>query len=344
MEQVRREWERPVISVIVPVYNVMPYIERCLESIAAQTWPYMEVIIVDDSSTDGSGRICDLWGEQDKRMEIVHLPENRGLSAARNEGVARARGAFITFIDSDDYVESDLLEKLYYSLRREEADISICGTDGIAGRNTPAVVYSREETIHCLARRSPFLWTAWGKLFPTALVKAHPFEKRAVCCEDLLFFYEIWKHVEKVSYIPDKLYHYVQRKDSLINRPIDSKRCIVLSVLDDICRDAAMNFPEMAYEFEQIAMDTGVRLAMEALEAGTAEGELLPYLKRFQESVRRHFSMSVLRHCPSFKSMTAQLSLYLDITVFRVLAITFQGMKVLQAKWDQTKKGQGTGT
>lgn len=118
----------------------------------------------------------------------------------------------------------------------------------------------------------------------------------------------------------------------------------MLSVLDDICRDAAMNFPEIAYEFEQIAMDTGVRLAMEALEAGTAEGELSPYLKRFQESVRRHFSMSVLRHCPSFKSMTAQLSLYLDITVFRVLAITFQGMKVLQAKWDQTKKGQGTGT
>ena len=143
MEQVRREWERPVISVIVPVYNVMPYIERCLESIAAQTWPYMEVIIVDDSSTDGSGRICDLWGEQDKRLEIVHLPENRGLSAARNEGVARAGGAFITFIDSDDYVEPDLLEKLYYSLHREEADISICGTDGIAGRNTPAVVYSR---------------------------------------------------------------------------------------------------------------------------------------------------------------------------------------------------------
>ena len=96
---------KTLISIIVPVYNVKPYLEKCLASIAAQTYPNKEVILVDDASTDGGGRLCDEWAAAAEWLQVVHLPQNSGISAARNEGVRRARGEFITFIDSDDYVD-----------------------------------------------------------------------------------------------------------------------------------------------------------------------------------------------------------------------------------------------
>ena len=124
--------------------------------------------MIDDGSPDGSGRICDGWAARDKRFQVVHLPENRGLSAARNEGVSRASGEYIAFVDSDDYVEPELLKTLYRALTEGRADISACGDVGLGLRTGPAQVLSPEEAARCLARRTHFLWTVWGKLFPAA--------------------------------------------------------------------------------------------------------------------------------------------------------------------------------
>ena len=118
------EGERPKISVIVPVYNVEAYVERCLASLAAQTYPHVEVVMVDDASTDGGGRICDAWAAREEGFHVVHLQENQGVSAARNEGSHRASGAYIAFVDSDDYVEPNLLEKLYQALTGREMSAS----------------------------------------------------------------------------------------------------------------------------------------------------------------------------------------------------------------------------
>ena len=108
--------EKPLISVIVPVYNVEGYMEACLDSLLAQTWPNFEIILIDDASADGSGQICDGYADRDARVRAVHFLRNRGPSAARNEGVRRARGEFISFVDSDDRVEPQLLESLYRCL------------------------------------------------------------------------------------------------------------------------------------------------------------------------------------------------------------------------------------
>ena len=172
------ERERPKISVVVPVYNVAAYVEKCLASLAEQTYPNMEVIVVDDASSDGGGELCDGWADRDPRFQIVHFPENRGVCAARNEGVSRASGAYIAFVDSDDYGEPALLETLYRALAESQADVSVCGDDGLGLEAAPAAVYSREEAVRCMARRSPFLWTAWGKLFPAEAVKSCLFDGR----------------------------------------------------------------------------------------------------------------------------------------------------------------------
>lgn len=323
--------ERPRISVIVPVYKVEAYVEKCLASLAAQTYPNMEVIVVDDASPDGSGPLCDAWAARDRRFQVLHLSENQGLSAARNEGVRRASGAYTAFVDSDDYAEPGLLETLYRALTENQADVSVCGDDGLGLKIVPGQTFSAAETARCLARRSPFLWTAWGKLFPTELARQIPFDRQALCCEDLLFFYQILKRVQRIAYVPDPLYHYVYREGSLINNGVTEKRCVVLSVLDQICGDAAASFPEAEACFRQAALDTAARLAMQVVENG-ADGESRDYLKRFQADTRRHFSWKALTLCPDGKSAAAQLALRTGVPVFMALGEVYRLRKLLRYK------------
>lgn len=323
--------ERPRISVIVPVYKVEAYVEKCLASLAAQTYPNMEVIVVDDASPDGSGPLCDAWAARDRRFQVLHLSENQGLSAARNEGVRRASGAYTAFVDSDDYAEPGLLETLYRALTENQADVSVCGDDGLGLKTFPGQTFSAAETARCLARRSPFLWTAWGKLFPTELARQIPFDRQALCCEDLLFFYQILKRVQRIAYVPDPLYHYVYREGSLINNGVTEKRCVVLSVLDQICGDAAASFPEAEACFHQAALDTAARLAMQVMENG-ADGESRDYLKRFQADTRRHFSWKALTLCPDGKSAAAQLALQTGVPVFMALGEVYRLRKLLRYK------------
>ena len=145
-----------LISVVVPVYNAGPYLKRCLDSLAAQTYPNWEAILVDDGSTDGGGGICRRRAARDGRFQYAALPDNRGPSAARNEGVGRAAGAFISFVDADDYVEAGLLQGLYHRLQETGADVSVCGAEGIRIKDGPPGVFTREEAVRCLARSQPF--------------------------------------------------------------------------------------------------------------------------------------------------------------------------------------------
>lgn len=316
----------PKISVVVPVYMVEEYVDRCLDSLAAQTWPNMEVVVVDDCSPDGSGQICDGWAARDGRFQVIHLPENRGLSAARNEGVHRSSGDYIAFVDSDDYVEPGLLENLYRGMAENRADIGVCGNEGLRLSTGPAQALSPEKAARCMAQRTLFLWTVWGKLFPAELAKQIPFDRQALCCEDLLFFYQVLKRVRRIAYVPDPLYHYVYRESSMINHGVTAKRCTVLSVLDWICKDAA-GFPEIETCFHQIAMDTAARLAMQTVAEGAAEGASRDYLKRFRDHTRLHFSRRALALAPDGKSWAAQLALCAGLPVFWVLAALYRLIK-----------------
>lgn len=326
----RMKSETPLISVIVPVYNVEPYVDRCLISLRAQTYPNIEILVVDDASTDGSGPVCDRHAAEDSRVRVMHLPANRGLSAARNEGAGQAKGEFAAFVDSDDYVEPDMLFRLYDSLRKSRADVSVCGCVGLDMRKAEARVFSDTETVYCLARRGPFLWNAWGKLFPMELVKRHRFHERAFYCEDLLFFYEILREIRKVSYVPRRLYHYEYREGSLINSGIGRKRCTVLALINGICRDARVNMPKALPGFLQIAMDTSVRLAMEAVEKGTKEGSIGGYLRVFQKNIRNHFTWRALFVNPDIKNVTGILALYVSQRLFFDIASACKGIRRLK--------------
>lgn len=130
-----------MISIIIPIYKVEPYLRRCLDSVLAQTYTDLQIILVDDGSPDGCGAICDEYAAKDSRIEVIHQ-ENRGLSGARNAGLALAKGEYIAFLDSDDYVDETMYEKLLQVLLEKDADIAECGYRWVK----PDVTYDRENT------------------------------------------------------------------------------------------------------------------------------------------------------------------------------------------------------
>ena len=140
---------KPLISVIVPVYNVQKYVRKSVESILQQTYKNLEIILVDDGSTDESGKICDTLARSDNRVTVIHK-KNGGLSDARNAGLDRATGELIGFVDSDDYIEKNMYEVLEERMRINEADISCCGRYVVQesdGTKTPYFILDREQIL-----------------------------------------------------------------------------------------------------------------------------------------------------------------------------------------------------
>lgn len=146
-----REAEKePLISVIVPVYNIMDYLPRCVQSLRQQTYRNLEILLVDDGSTDGTGQLCDRLAAEDERIYVLHK-ENGGTSSARNMGIEKARGEFLGFVDSDDYVEPDMYRQLYRAAEGKEDWLVQVGRDEVdqQGRQLPSIcrIPEREEQI-----------------------------------------------------------------------------------------------------------------------------------------------------------------------------------------------------
>ena len=163
----------PEITVVVPVYNVQAYLPKCIDSLLAQTFGEIEIILVDDGSTDASGAVCDSYAERDSRIRVVHQ-RNAGVSGARNAGIRLARGRYLGFVDSDDWVDRDFCRTLYRGATDYGADISICsyyevGEQGMrcgaSGDGGDTVVYDRREALRLLYEDSLIRSYFWDKLF-----------------------------------------------------------------------------------------------------------------------------------------------------------------------------------
>jgi len=322
------EEKSPEISVVVPVYNVEAYVEKCLDSIFAQTYPNYEIIAIDDHSTDHSGRICDRCAVRDKRLKVVHFSSNRGPSAARNEGIHMAQGNYITFVDADDVIEPDFLEKLYRNLTANEADISICGTGRPGrGKSGPPVIWGRAEAVRCMSLRTPFDHEAWGKLYLTALVRQTCFHENVFYGEDLLFFYQTLKRARRVSYLPERLYHHVCREGNLTSSCVSERKCRSgLWVYRYICHDAAVSFPELLPNFQAIALNGIGGLAVLAVEKGTEDKGVFAYLKILKRDLRKHFHWRALARLPG-KKAAGVLVLCVSNTAFYGAVIAYKGVK-----------------
>lgn len=202
----------PCISVIVPVYKAEEYLDRCVNSLLGQTFSDFEVILVDDGSPDNSGAICDEYALKDKRVRVIHQP-NAGVSMARQKGLDNARGEYVIHADPDDWVEPDMLKKLYAKAKEEDADMVICDFYAHYGEK---VVYVRQQpsaldhdTVLCELFQQ-LHGSCWNKLVRRACYNEFKikFPEGVSYCEDHLTNATLLSHDIKVSYLHKAFYHY----------------------------------------------------------------------------------------------------------------------------------------
>ena len=230
-EYVNRHGSSGTVSVIVPVYNVEEYLPRCLESICGQTYEDLQIILVDDGSTDGSLRICRQFAGKDPRILSISIP-NSGVSAARNRGLELATGEWIGFIDADDYIEAGLYELLVTELARSDKQIVSCGVraedtggnriERLRGRRVPAdrLDLDREEAL--LRFLNPdtrvLYWAVWNKLYSAELLRDLRFEEGRVTGEDFDITLRCLLRSNGIRRLPEEMYHYLIRPGSAITR------------------------------------------------------------------------------------------------------------------------------
>lgn len=226
----------PLISVIVPVYRVEEYLDKCINSIVSQSYRNLEIILIDDGSPDRCGAICDAWAGRDPRIKVLHK-ENSGLSDTRNMGLEMARGELITFVDSDDYTAPDMIGRLYQMIKDHSADISICGRylvyeNGrvtVKDKKNAAFVMDSEAAIRNMCALVYYDVASWGKLYRSSLFEHIRFPVGKLS-EDWYVTYRLLDRADTVAYDSTPLYYYFQRNNSLSrsekvnDAPVDASR------------------------------------------------------------------------------------------------------------------------
>lgn len=243
---------QPLISVIVPIYNVEKYLDRCVGSIINQTYKNLEIILVDDGSPDNCPKMCDDYAKKDSRIKVVHK-ENGGLSDARNAGMKFATGEYVSFIDSDDYISLDFYKTLLQAIIDNDSDIVECSvvkfyenekfdeySDDLKVTN-----YDTLDGLEGLINENPFKQHVWNKLYKTNIALDIPYAVGKLN-EDEFWTYQIFGKAKKVTRINKTMYYYFQRGSSIMGNSYNIKRLDALEGKMNRQAYIEKNFPTLA--------------------------------------------------------------------------------------------------
>lgn len=242
---------KPLITVIIPIYNVEKYLRRAVDSVLGQTYRNLDIILVDDGSPDGCPQICDSYAAREARVRVIHK-ENGGLSDARNAGLRVAGGDYIAFLDSDDYYAPRFIEILYEEISRHDAQVAVCTyetTKALKPEDGPdfeaycrqyeqgqiqAVCYDREEMLRnqydALCQDATYFIVAWNKLYKASLWKGVTFPKGKIH-EDEATIYKVFDRIQKGVYVRMPLYAYFSMPESITRKAFSLTRLDWLDAL-----------------------------------------------------------------------------------------------------------------
>ena len=226
-EKREEETKRPLVSIIVPVYNRGETVARCLDSILEQTWRQIEVILINDGSTDDTWSVLQRYGEQDERIVLINKP-NSGVSDSRNFGIESAHGEYIQFVDSDDWIPENATEEYVRAIEDSGSDLVIADYYRIRGKQIHQSGDIREGGTYTRTRFAEFMMenagdfyygVVWNKLFRRRLIEDHrlSFDDKLAWCEDFLFNLEYLRYAKTITVLKKPLYFYVKTKGSLVN-------------------------------------------------------------------------------------------------------------------------------
>ena len=246
--------DQPIISVVIPVYNVEAFLNCCVRSVAGQTYRRLEIILVDDGSPDNCPAMCDAWAKRDRRIKVIHK-KNGGLSDARNAGMAAAGGTYLSFVDGDDWIAPEMYQTLVSLLEKDDSDIAACGVemvwDGEGKRKmlTPPgnCVLEREEAMRSIIRENRLKQPVWYKLYRRAVVEGISFPVGKYH-EDVFWSYQAIGNARRVSVMDCPLYFYRQRAGSIMREGFSLRRLDALEAYEARLEYVEKYFPQLVEE------------------------------------------------------------------------------------------------
>ena len=287
-----------MISVIVPVYKVEPYLDRCVRSIVEQTYTDLEIILVDDGSPDNCPAMCDAWAERDSRVKVIHK-QNGGLSDARNAGMDIATGEYIGFVDSDDWIAPEMYQILYNMLQRDQSDIAACRIRMFWAEHTPPSmltpagqkVLDRESAMSAIVEERELKQPVWYKLYRHEIISSIRFPVGKYH-EDVFWSYQAVGAAQRVSVTDIPCYFYMQRSGSIMGEGFSLRRLDALEACAQRQQYIEQRFPQLS---EQAAIDFCFRCiyqlqtAQRHLKSSELEKAELTIRRYWAQLRRRHF-------------------------------------------------------
>lgn len=242
--------EKPLISILLPIYNVEKFLPKCLNSILCQTYEKLEIILVDDGSPDNCATICDEYAKKDSRIKVIHQ-ENMDVSGARNTALKAAKGNFITFVDPDDYVDKEYIKYLYEILKKNNCDISTCGETFVYEDGTlkshheeeKCEIYTSYEALELMLYQKKVNNSPCGKLYKRELFKNiwYPLGKRY---EDLGTTYKLFLNARNIAVGNKPYYYYFQSVNSIVRSTFNTKTLDIIEMAEQMERDILKIYPE----------------------------------------------------------------------------------------------------
>ena len=310
------------ISIIVPVYNVEAYLERCVESILKQTYTNLEILLVNDGSTDKSGELCDKLALRDHRIRVIHK-ENGGLSDARNRGIDEASSDLIGFIDSDDYIDEDMYETLYRQMVASKADLSMCGHYDVYHQIPEKQVAKiktwelmPEEAIKMVMEAKILSVTAVNKLYKKALFEQLRFRIGKIA-EDAFIMVDLIHQCSKIVATNEKKYYYVHRENSITTQKFSLKFLNVIEAYEQNAKIISENYPDL-YDVAIMRLNWAYFYVLDRLlvdndfKDKVLEDRLISYLKKNKKSILMDSRFTRARKM-SFLALCLSRKLYLKI-------------------------------
>ena len=241
---------KELISIIVPVYNVEKYLKKCVDSIVNQTYKNLEIILVDDGAADNSGKICDELVELDNRIKVYHK-KNGGLSDARNYGVERATGDYIGFVDSDDYIDAEMYEKLYEAIKKENVDVAECNLKIVYPEKTDLFtdqkyyqICNKQEYLEEYLKIEKIFGSACVRLTKADIAKKLKFPVGKLY-EDTYYAYDLIGIVDKYVIVDNPYYNYLMRENSITNAKFNPRIFDLIEIVEKFHTNVYKNYPSL---------------------------------------------------------------------------------------------------
>jgi glycosyltransferase involved in cell wall biosynthesis len=317
------------IGIIVPVYNVERYLNRCIDSILKQTFEDFEVILIDDGSTDRSGRICDEYAETDARIQAVHK-DNSGVADTRNKGLEIVKTEYITFIDADDYVDSRYLETLYRLMKKYDGDLVISYHNVLqengcrrlkSGNSTDQTVFgeaivSKAEVYKAMLGNEGMITSVWGKLYHRDLFQTVRYPVGEIY-EDMSVISKIVERSRRIVAVSYRGYYYIQRTGSITHGTPSLEHMVLLYNEEQLMHLIQDKYPEI----EGIAKRHYFWSCFYLLHLLIAEPKFEPEIKELRDKIRAEWRFLIFGKETSLMERGATVCLMMGLPVYKILVL-----------------------